>query len=124
MVSGIQAFRIDFAGAAGPNESMAAHLARTRNTDGIQDRWRDVEQAGGFIHTILWKTPGASRPVNDEGHMQSALVNEITVSALAMISKALAMIGGEYDQRLLQKLTTVQERQKIPQNPIHVSELG
>src|SRR5579864_4132794 len=124
MVSGIEAFGIDFLGAGGPDEATASHCARAREPDRIEDRRRHVEQAGRFIHTVLRKTPGPGRPMNDKGHMKSALVNEITVGALAMLSQAFAMIGREHDQRLFEKLTAIQESQKISEDLIHVGQFG
>ena len=56
--------------------------------------------------------------------MKSALVDEIAVRALAVLLQALSMIRGEHDQRLLQKLTTAEELQEIPKNPIHVGQLS
>src|SRR5215467_13565547 len=62
-------------------------------------------------------------PVNDQGHMQSALINEITMTALAVVTKPFAVIGGEYDQRFLQNPMAIQERQKIPQHPVYIRQL-
>ena len=40
--------------------------------------------------------------------MQGALVNEITVAALPMLSQALSMIGGKHHKELYQKPAPVQ----------------
>src|SRR5579864_4071154 len=124
MVSGIEAFGIDFLGAGGPDEATASHSARAWKADRIEDRRRHVEQAGRFIHTVLRKTPGPDRPMNDKGDMKSALVNEITVGALAVLSKAFSVIGGKHDQRLFEKLAAAEESQKIPENLIHIDQLS
>src|SRR5260370_24039036 len=129
MVTRIQALGIDLCGADGPartipDQTAAAHRARAWKTNRIENRWRDVKQAGGFVHTVVRKALEARRPMDDEGHMKSALVNEIAVGALAMFSQTLSMIGGENDQRLFEKLAMLQECQKIPQNPVLVSQFS
>src|SRR5271170_7384314 len=104
MVSCIQAFRIDFPRATGPNQTPAAHPGGSGKADCVQDGGRDVKQTGGFIHAAPRNSaPRPRRPVNDEGHMERTLVDEIAVSALAMLSQALSMVGGEHDQRLFEK---------------------
>ena len=56
--------------------------------------------------------------------MQSALVNEIPVGALAMLSETFAVIGRENDQRLFEKAMAIEEGQKISHNPVFVSKFG
>src|SRR6266849_3217567 len=102
---------------------MTPHLYRSGQPERIQNRRSDVEQTGWFRDAVLRNMFGPCRPVKDEGHMKRALINEIAVCALTVFVEALAVIGGEHDQRFAQKATAFEVRQKISEHPIDVSQL-
>jgi tRNA G26 N,N-dimethylase Trm1 len=56
--------------------------------------------------------------------MKGGLINEITVCALTVVIEALAVIGGEHDQRFVQEAKTLEESQKISEHPIDVGQFG
>jgi len=47
--------------------------------------------------------------VENERYVQRALINEIAVSALAVIAEALAVVGDKYDERFGEQLGLLEE---------------
>ena len=102
---------------------MTPHLLRSGQPEGIQNGGSDVEQTDWFRDAVLRNTFGPCRPMKDEGHTKRALIDEESVRALTVFIEAFTVIGGKHDQRLVQKVTSFEERQKISEHSIDVCQL-
>jgi hypothetical protein len=89
-----------------PHERKEAHAVHreTRQTQRIQDRRHDVDEA----RDILDPPRAEPREEDDQGHADGALIEKDSVSVLAVITERLAVISDHDDQRAIQKAPPVE----------------
>ena len=96
-------------------------LVGLRRAEELQYGRRNIEQARGLIHST-YEGSRCRRPVDDQGYPKRALINEITVSAFAVVAEALTVIGSENYQRSAGDALLDQEFPELPQHAIDVAE--
>src|SRR2546428_13396786 len=62
--------------------------------------------------------------MNDQGHAQRTLVDEVTVRVLPVLAQAFAVVGGKNDQRSSQQVSPPEEIPELAQDVVLVSEFG
>ena len=75
---------------------MSLELRRRGNPQPLQQRGSYIQQADSRLDAGR-RQPAACRPPENQGHAQGALINEVAVSLLPVLSQAFAMIGREDD---------------------------
>ncbi len=69
----------------------------------VENGWRDVNEARGQRCRPLdagWNDSSGG-PMDNERDVQRALVDEIAVALLTVVTKALAMVGDQHHQRFV-----------------------
>src|SRR5258708_6949710 len=102
---------------------MTPHLYRSGQPERIQNRGSDVEQTGWFRDAVLRDRLGPCGRVKDGGHTRRALKNEECVRALPVVIEAFTVMGGNHDQRLVQRAAALEKTQKPPDPRTEVSQL-
>jgi len=89
-------------------KAAALELRRFWQTQILENSRRHIQQACGLVDAG-GKGIGLGGPAEKSGYVQRALINEIAVSALAVIAEALAVVGDKYDERFGEQLGLLEE---------------
>src|SRR3954469_5115753 len=105
----------------GASKRAAIDIAPLRKPRIVEERRQHVDRAGdGSRHT----TRGNLRPRQDEGNSQRRVVQEDSVRALAMLAKALAMVGRDEHDRAAGLAPDVERLQQTPELTVHECDLS
>ena len=64
------------------------------------------------------------RPMNNQRHMQGALINEKTMRGLAVVSQSLSMVRGKDDERLVHQVMSSEIVPEIANHVIDITQLS
>ena len=95
--------------------AVAFHRLRHRKPHRVENRRREIEQAGRRVDSLRHRSR-TRRPVNDQRHMQRALIDEKTVRGLAVVSQSLSVVRGKDDQRFIHQVMSSEVVPEIRQS--------
>src|SRR5205823_9183660 len=91
-----------------------------RNTEQIEDGRREIDQPDGSIEGPRGE---AGRP-DDPRHAQRHIVGEYAVRPLPVLAEALAMIGGDDDERAIELTGGFQVAEETAEGGVGVGDFG
>jgi hypothetical protein len=68
----------------------------------LKNGWRQIDQACNSIDTLTAKTIAGK--FEDQGYVDRSVVKKNTVGQFAMVSQGFAVIGCDYDQRIVMQI--------------------
>ena len=90
-------------------------------TGQFEQRRHDVDMTHGLVQS---QPARASRELEDQRHVNRAVVDEIAVERLAVISQSLSMVGGHYDRGALEESPRLQILDELPDQRVRVGHLS
>ena len=101
-------------------ERVAVDPGLRRQADEVEHRRHHVD-AGGLQRAASGDAPGGPDHERDVG---GGVVDEVGVTRLAVVAQALAVVGGEDDERALEQPLLAKPRREPPDHLVGVGDLG
>ncbi len=100
---------------------MALRLFRDRLAHDLEDCRHQIDMTHGLVYNPTGALPSGQS--NHQRHMDSAVVDEEAVEALAMLAESFSMVGCENQQRGVEEIALLESGTKLADQEIGVGDL-